>query len=146
MTLLEKAIILSTKAHAGQKDKSGEAYILHPLFVMSKMKNDMGRIVALLHDVIEDTEITEDDLRKEGFPSEVIDTVKILTRSKNEDYIEDYIQRILTNSLAIEVKLGDLSHNMDLNRMPNPSEHDFQRLEKYKKAEIMLKNGICKGM
>ena len=138
MNLLSTAIILATQAHDGQVNKKcGEQYIMHPLRVMSKMKDDISRIVAVLHDVIEDTKISKEDLEEAGFPQEVIEAVVCLTRQKNEDYF-DFIRRCKKNNIARFVKLADLEDNMDLGRIPNPTEKDYERNFKYKKAMLFL--------
>ena len=139
MNLVEKAIHFASKAHAGQIDKSGMPLILHPLFVMSRMKCEKTRVIAMLHDILEDTNKTESDLRKEEFPEDIIEAVIILTRLKDEDYLDDYIKRVRANKLAVVVKISDLEHNMDLSRIQNPSAKDFKRLEKYKKAYALLR-------
>src|SRR5690606_4009556 len=108
MLTLEKAIIFATEAHAGQKDKSGQAYILHPLTVMSKMDTDTERIVAILHDVIEDTSYTLDDLQKLFHLSEEkLIAVDLLTKKEGYDY-DKYIQNIKDNPIARKVKIADL--------------------------------------
>lgn len=138
MILLSTAIIMATKAHDGQvNDKCGEQYILHPLRVMEKMKDDISRIVAVLHDIIEDTNITKEDLAEAGFSQEVIEAVICLTRRKNEDYFS-FIRRCKQNNIARFVKLADIEDNMDLRRLSNPTEKDYERNSKYKKASDIL--------
>ena len=149
MNLIEKAICFASGAHAGQTDKTGAPLILHPLHMMSLMKNEKARIVAALHDVLEDTAKTAGDLLAEGFPVDVVEAVEALTREKpegsdaekDEQYF-NYIQNILSNELAAEVKLADLAHNMDISRIAAPSEEDYARLRKYRKARAMLTNGL----
>lgn len=131
--MLEKAITIATIAHQGQKDKAGQPYILHPLRVMFSTKCEVERICGVLHDVIEDTEVTMDDLRNEGFSEEVLSVLDAVTKRDGESY-EDFICRILPNPVACRVKLADLSDNMDLSRIENPAEKDYQRIEKYRKA------------
>lgn len=135
--MLEKAIILATEAHQGQKDKGGECYILHSLRVMLCCQTEKQKIVAVLHDVLEDTKITEKDLIKEGFCKEIVEAVVCLTKKENEYYF-DYITRVKQNNIARVVKLADLEDNMNLNRIKNVTEKDRQRVEKYKKAKQIL--------
>ena len=135
--MLSKAIIIATKAHQGQVDKGGDDYILHPIRVMTKPDTEEERIVGVLHDIIEDTEVTFEDLKVEEFSTEVISALKHLTRGKNEKYF-DYIEKIKQNFIAKKVKLVDLEDNMDISRIPNPTNKDCDRLEKYKKAKNRL--------
>ena len=112
----KKAMKLMAKYHEGQTDRAGLPYILHPWHVAEQMLFSESTIVALLHDIIEDTECTIDILRKEGFSERVIEAVDILTHRKEDSY-DEYIQSISTNMLATEVKIEDLRHNMDLRRL-----------------------------
>ena len=127
------AAMIAYKAHAGQVDKAGEPYILHPLHVMKHVSTNDEKIVALLHDVIEDTDCTLEDLRKEHFSENVLEALAMMTHDKSVPYM-DYIAKIKENPLARAVKIADLQHNMDLKRIPNPTEKDYERLEKYKAA------------
>lgn len=127
MSTLEKAIELAAKAHAGQKDKHGEPYILHPLRVMLRMKTEEERIVAVLHDVIEDTEVDESELYRWGFSDAIIDAVSLLTRRPIEGHGEkpsyqEFIRAVVaTGPLAIEVKIADLLDNLMPGReLPGP--------------------------
>jgi len=138
MSTLEQAIILATNAHAKQTDKSGAPYILHPLRLMLNAKTEEEQITALLHDVVEDSPITLDDLKTAGFSEMVLNAVQSLTRAKDMPY-EQYLQEIASNELARRVKLLDLADNMNLDRIKNPTDEDFLRLEKYKKALKYLK-------
>lgn len=136
--LYEKALRIATKAHAGQKDKGGHPYINHPLAVAEKVSRPEEKVAALLHDVVEDTEITLEDLWKE-FPPCIVTAVDLLTKKKGPDYSpEKYLEAIRNNELARQVKLADLEHNMDIRRIPNPGEKDFRRLEKYQKNKEYL--------
>jgi (p)ppGpp synthase/HD superfamily hydrolase len=128
--LIERAIIISINAHKGQKDKGGHPYILHPLTVMSEVDSSMGKVVAVLHDVIEDTQLTSSDLIGYGIPEEAVDVINILTRRDDEEY-EEYITRVSKNEIAIDVKLKDLIHNMDQDRTFQISK---ETMEKYRKA------------
>lgn len=135
--LINKAIEIAAKAHNNQTDKAGEPYILHPLRVMLSVKGETEQCAAVLHDVLEDTDITEEYLISEGFGLEIIDALRLLTRKKEDDYME-YISRLKSNRTARAVKLADLTDNMDISRIKNPTEVDFQRLEKYRKAKKLL--------
>ncbi|MDR2647684.1 MAG: HD domain-containing protein [Oscillospiraceae bacterium] len=133
MSTLNKAIEIAAKAHAEQVDKGGNPYILHPLRVMLNCEDETARICAVLHDVIEDTDITPDDLRVEGFGEDVIAALDCLTKRNGENY-DDFISRVLTNLTACRVKLADLADNMDLTRIPNPTAKDEERIKKYSEA------------
>lgn len=139
MNYLEKAINLSVEKHKGQTDKGGMPYILHPLYVMNKMDTETEKIVAVLHDIIEDTDLTFDDLKNIGFSNEVLNSLECLTRRNEEDYFS-YIDRIKLNPIAVKVKLADLEHNMDLRRIKDLTDEDIMRsIKKYKKAWDELK-------
>ena len=139
---LEKAISIASLAHEGQLDKGGEPYILHPLRVMMKLKDYDLRIIAVLHDVIEDCGLTLDDLVSiYSVPFELARIVDILSRKDNESY-DEYIERISKNYKAIKVKLADLEDNMDLNRINNPTQNDYDRVVKYTKAREKLTNKL----
>jgi len=128
--LLEKAIELATTHHRGQVDKGGNAYILHPLAVMMRVKTTEEKIVAVLHDIIEDTPVTLDELRQHLFPEHIILAIDTLTKRKKESY-DKYIWRIKNNPIALVVKLADLEENLDLTRIPSPTEKDLERVKKY---------------
>ncbi len=135
--MLEKAMILAAKAHMGQLDKGGHPYILHPVRVMLGCKNLDEKVVAMLHDTLEDCDLTADDLLREGFPKYIVDAVVCLTRNESDDYMQ-HIQEVAKNPLATVVKLSDLADNMDLNRLPGLTPKDFQRLERYLRAKLVL--------
>ena len=135
--MLEKARKIAEKAHAGQVDKGGHPYILHPVRVMERCETELEKITAVLHDVLEDSEYTLEDLRKEGFADEILEALLCLTHLEGEGYME-YMERICRNPLAARVKYADLQDNMNLSRIPNPTEKDFSRLEKYKKAKARI--------
>lgn len=137
MNLLEKAIVIATQAHAGTVDKGGKPYIFHPLRVMMKLDDEIDRVIAVLHDTVEDTSVTFDYLREEGFPEEVISGLDAVTRREGELYTE-FILRAKQHPIGRKVKLADLDDNMDLTRIPNPTKKDYNRLEKYKKAKKIL--------
>ena len=139
--MLEKAMILAAKGHMGQLDKGGHPYILHPTRVMLHCKTIEEKTVAMLHDLLEDTAVTAEDLTQEGFSEEIIEAVLCLTKKEGEDYTL-YIERICQNPLAARVKLADLMDNMDLNRLPGLTPKDFQRLEKYLRAKIRIEQAL----
>jgi (p)ppGpp synthase/HD superfamily hydrolase len=130
--MLEKAIIIAASAHQDQVDKGGNPYILHPLAVMLSLEDEIERICAVLHDVIEDTDITLEYLKNEGFSSEVLTALDALSRRKDESY-DEFIDRIIKNKITCHVKLADLKHNMDLSRIKQPSQKDYDRIKKYQK-------------
>lgn len=133
----EIAKSIAIKAHQGQTDKAGVAYIEHPAFVASHVEGDKAKAVAWLHDVVEDTPITFDDLINAGIDDETISALKLLTHADGVDYFE-YIKRIKSNRLATSVKLADLAHNSDLSRLPVVTEKDKRRREKYLRAIEIL--------
>ena len=127
----KKAMKICFEAHKNQVDKVGLPYVYHPLHVAEAMNDENTTVVALLHDVIEDTNITIDDIISYGFDEEIVEALKCLTHDKNVDYY-DYIKIISFNKIATIVKLADLEHNMDLNRLNNITEKDLDRVKKYK--------------
>ncbi|CDA11036.1 HD domain-containing protein [Intestinibacter bartlettii] len=133
------ALELAVEKHKNQTDKAGNPYILHPLHVMENVNSKEGKIVAILHDIIEDTDVTEDYLLKIGLSKRIVDAVVALTRSKDMDY-QEYIKNLSSNPLAKEVKLADLEHNMDLKRLPTLEEKDLDRNRKYQIAYHYLIN------
>ena len=136
--LLEKALAIAAKAHAGQVDKVGSAYIFHPIRVSCRCSTDEERIAALLHDTIEDTNVTADYLLGEGFPRNIVDAILSVTRNEDESY-EDFIRRCRMNPIGRQVKLHDLKDNMDISRLPQVAEKDLARLNKYIDAYRYLK-------
>jgi guanosine-3',5'-bis(diphosphate) 3'-pyrophosphohydrolase len=137
MATLERAIEIAAKAHAGQVDKAGQPYILHPIQVMLRITGTETRIAAILHDVIEDSEFTIEDLRKEGFSNAVLLAVAALTKRENESRI-DAALRASENEIARIVKLADNAENMDLSRIANPTDKDYARLKEYEKVREIL--------
>ena len=137
MTTLERAIALAAEAHAGQVDKAGQPYILHPLRVMLRMNSSIERIVAVLHDVVEDSGVTLDFLTAEGFLPEVISAVEALTKRQGESRI-DAARRAKQDPVARLVKLADNAENMDLSRIAEPTERDYARVEEYKVVRSIL--------
>lgn len=140
---LYNAINLATYLHNGQLDKAGEPYILHPLRTLARTRNRKEQIVALLHDIVEDTYYKIEHLRKHGFSDDIIEAIDYLTRKEGETY-NDFIERISENELAAKVKLLDLEDNMDLNRLSTISNADLERTEKYKNAYMFLYKVIYK--
>ncbi|MBV4458992.1 HD domain-containing protein [Pseudomonas sp. COR58] len=130
---LERAIAIAATAHAGQVDKGGAPYILHPLKVMLRMSGLEERIVAVLHDVVEDCDVSLDDLRKEGFSEAVLTAIESVTKVPGESY-EDFIERVALNPIGRAVKLADLEENSDLSRIASPGWEDLERIEKYRRA------------
>jgi (p)ppGpp synthase/HD superfamily hydrolase len=138
MSILERAIAIAATAHAGQVDKAGQPYILHPLRVMLRVSSEHERIAAVLHDVVEDTDVSLDQLVAEGFPPEVIAAIDALTKRPGESRI-DAAHRAAADQVGRKVKLADNAENMDLSRIQNPSPRDLARVEEYKAVrEILL--------
>lgn len=135
---LERAIAIAAMAHTGQVDKGGAPYILHPLKVMLRMSTLEERIVAVLHDVVEDCGVSLDDLRREGFSEEVLTAIAAVTKVPGESY-EDFVDRAAQNPIGRAVKLADLEENSDLSRIASPSWEDLERIEKYRRAIARLR-------
>jgi len=131
--LEELAFEIAKEAHAGQTDKAGLDYILHPQQVAATVTTDEEKAVALLHDIIEDTDVTASELLAKGLPIAVVEAVKALTKKKNQNYA-DYLDDVKRNGLATTVKLADLKHNSDLSRLEKITQKDRERAEKYRKA------------
>jgi (p)ppGpp synthase/HD superfamily hydrolase len=142
MSLLEEAIRIAVEAHRGQKDRAGRPYILHPLRMMSRMQTDEEKIVAVLHDVVEDTDWSLEQLRAAGFPEELTAAVEALTKREGETY-EGFVERAKRNALAKRVKLADLEDNMDLRRTGRVTAEDLDRLNKYLRAWKSLTGEAC---
>lgn len=137
--MLNKAIKIAVNAHEGQVDKGGEPYIFHPLRVMLAGRNETERICGVLHDTIEDSEITLAFLQEAGFSDDVLIVLACLTKNPGENY-DDFIGRILENKTASFVKLLDLKDNMDLSRLSELTDEDKVRLEKYGRAVERINN------
>lgn len=131
--LLQKAIDIATQAHRGQVDKAGAAYIEHPMRVMAACQTIDEKIVAVLHDVVEDTDLTFEMLAAEGFPPHIIAALRHITKKEGEPY-DKFIARVKKNPLATAVKLNDLTDNMDIRRLPYLSDKDVKCLKRYLKA------------
>jgi (p)ppGpp synthase/HD superfamily hydrolase len=137
---LSDALCLAAEAHRGVMDKSGQPYILHPLRVMFRCESEIERIVAVLHDVVEDTGRTFDDLRKLGYSDEVIAALDCVTKREGEGY-EQFVDRAAANPVARKVKIADIEDNMDMRRLPNVGEKDWARMTKYLAAWRRLTSG-----
>ena len=137
MATIERAIELAAHHHAGQIDKSGAPYVFHPLRLMLNVKTDDERMAAVLHDIVEDTDVTFEALEAEGFSGDVIDALRALTKLNGESRI-DAAHRASANPIARVVKLADVTDNMDLSRISNPTENDFARIKEYEKVKAIL--------
>lgn len=137
MSTLERAIAVAARAHEGQQDKGGTAYILHPLRVMLRVQTTEQRIVAVLHDVLEDTSMSLSDLAREGFALKILAAVQALSRRDDESY-EAFVARLGSDPLARVVKLADLDDNSDLSRIAMPGPEDIARLQRYQQASAYL--------
>ena len=138
----KKAMKLCYEAHKDQVDKSGLPYVFHPAHVAEQMTDEATTIVALLHDVVEDTDYTLEDLAAEGFEKEILEAVALMTHEDDVPYL-DYVAKLKNNPIARAVKLADLAHNSDLSRIGEIDEETRKRLEKYKKAIALLKGSIA---
>ena len=139
MNLIEKSLEIALQAYSGKTDKAGRPYILHPLRLMAKMETDDERSVALLHDVIEDSEFTAIPLREAGIPLRIVVAVQCLTKLDGESY-EQFIQRVLTNKLAVKIKMADIQDNLDVLRLDKLTDDDLERVRKYHAAWKVLDN------
>ena len=138
MSTLEKAIALAATQHAGQLDKGGQPYILHPLRLMLQFSNPTLQIIAVLHDILEDTATTAEDLKELSFSAEIIKAIQALTKQTRESRLEA-AKRTALNPLATQVKYVDELDNINLSRIKNPTARDFARLEEYKEVLEILK-------
>jgi guanosine-3',5'-bis(diphosphate) 3'-pyrophosphohydrolase len=137
MATLEKALAIAAKAHEGQVDKAGDPYILHPIRVMLAVSAPEERIAALLHDTVEDTEISFADLHSAGFSHAVVEAVRALTKDDGESRLQA-ARRAVANPIARQVKLADVADNMNLERIPDPTPRDYERIEEYKQVRALL--------
>ena len=137
-----EALKIADKAHKNQVDKGGAPYIHHVIEVAKNFEYEYDIACALLHDVIEDSDYTIEDIINAGLPNSMAKTLDLLTRKKDESYI-DYIKRIKTDELATQIKIADILHNMDITRIPNATIGDYTRQEKYRKALDYLKDEEC---
>lgn len=141
--MLTEAIILAARAHEGQLDKGGHPYIFHPLRLMLQLESEKDRIIAILHDVIEDTDWTLDKLREEGFSEEIVSVIDSLSRREEENY-EEYIGRLLLDPTACRIKLLDLRDNLDLTRIRVESADVRERVKKYQRAQKRIQEALAK--
>lgn len=138
MSTLGRAIAIAAEAHQKQLDKAGAPYILHPIRVMLRQKGETDMMAAILHDVVEDTDWTLDQLRAEGFAAEIIEAVDCLSRREGETY-EAFTERVKTSPIARRVKVADLEDNMDVKRLPDVTERSVERLRLYHRVWGELK-------
>lgn len=135
--LTKKAMRLCFEAHKEQVDKSGIPYVFHPIHLAEQMQDEATTVVALLHDVVEDTDYTLEDLVQMGFPREAVDAIALMTHDAAVPYM-DYVAEIKKNPIARAVKRADLAHNSDLSRLDVVDEKALARVEKYRKAIALL--------
>lgn len=141
--LTKKAMKLCFEAHKDQKDRTGLPYVFHPFHLAEQMKDEYSTAAALLHDVVEDTDTTFEDLQKEGIPEKVIEALRLLTYSPEVPYME-YVAKTASDPIAAAVKLADLNHNSDMSRLDNITDKDIQRHKKYLDA-VSLLNELTNG-
>lgn len=138
---LERAIQIATDAHDGQTRFDGSPYINHPLRVMRTLQNqghsERAQIVGVLHDTVEDSDVTFEDLRREGFGDDIINPLELLTKQQGDDY-EMYVQRLSVNACSRAVKKADLFDNLDLTGLQNPSKKRIVTIEKYGRSLLFL--------
>lgn len=137
--LYNTALRLAIRAHEGQRDKGGRDYVTHPIRVAARCRSLQAKTVALLHDTLEDTSVTVDELREQGFPDEIVEAVQAITKRKGESY-ESFVKRLSGNALAREVKIADLEDNMDIRRLNEITDRDVNRLRIYLQAWKFLSN------
>ena len=137
MSTLERAIAIAAAAHAGQIDKAGAPYVLHPLRMMLRLEDRAAQIAAVLHDVVEDTPWTIADLEREGFAPDVLRAVDALSRRPEEDY-EAFVRRAGADPIGWHVKMVDLEDNMNVARIASPTDRDHERLARYARAKQIL--------
>ena len=138
MSDLERAIGIAAKAHRERVDKAGQPYIIHPLSLMLRFDDLDAMMVAVLHDTVEDSDLTLGELKEEGFSNTVVAAIDALTRREGESY-DDLISRLASNPLARRVKLADLEHNMDVRRIGSLQPSDLERLDRYHRAWLHLR-------
>ena len=137
MSSIERAIEIASSAHAGQRDKAGQPYIFHPLRVMLRVNTEHEQMAAVLHDVVEDTSVTLARLEQEGFPAEVLRAIAALAKLPGETRL-DAAMRAAADPVARVVKLADNAENMDLSRIPNPTDKDYARCREYEEVRAVL--------
>lgn len=139
--LLAKAIEIAHIAHEGQVDKGGQPYIGHPLRVMNAVNTVEEKIVAVLHDSVEDSDLTIEDLKVEGFSDLIVEAIAAITKLEGEKR-KNYLSRVLNNPLALRVKIADMTDNADISRIPNPTDRDRERTRIYKKNILKLQKKL----
>jgi (p)ppGpp synthase/HD superfamily hydrolase len=137
---LERAIEIAVSAHKGQVDKAGAPYIMHPLRVMMSLSTEAERIVGVLHDVVEDSDWNFELLKEEGFEDQILVALASVTAIPGESY-DDFIVRAASNPIGKQVKIADLKDNMDMKRISDPTDRDFERLKKYSRSLAYLQDG-----
>jgi (p)ppGpp synthase/HD superfamily hydrolase len=142
MSTIERAVEIAARAHAGQVDKAGVPYLFHPLRLMLSVSTPEERMAAVLHDVVEDTPVTLDDLRAERFPVQVIEAIQALTKLPGETRLEA-ARRAAQHPIARVVKLADVKDNMDLRRIATPNDNDYARLKEYEQVKQLLEQTIA---
>jgi (p)ppGpp synthase/HD superfamily hydrolase len=135
--MTKRALSICFEAHKDQLDKSGMPYVFHPFHLAEQMETEETTIVALLHDVIEDSSINADDLKEEGFSEEIIEAILLMTHEKGADY-KKYVKAIKSNPIARAVKLADLRHNSDLSRLNVITDEALERRKRYLEALEIL--------
>ena len=144
MSTIERAIEIAARSHAGQIDKAGAPYVFHPLRLMMAVTTPDQKMAAVLHDIVEDTEVTFDELRAEGFSIDVVEAVMALTKKGGEARL-DAAKRAAQNPIALVVKLADVTDNMNLSRIANPTEKDFARIKEYALVKELLVQAVQTG-
>ena len=139
--LLNKAIEIAELAHEGQVDKGGKPYIGHPLRVMNALETFEEKIIAVLHDAVEDSDLTLEDLKVAGFSNTVILAIDAITKREGEQ-LNDYLKRVMGNEIALRVKIADMTDNMDISRISNPTEKDRERIRIYRKNIVKLQKKL----
>jgi (p)ppGpp synthase/HD superfamily hydrolase len=140
---LERAIEIAVSAHKGVKDKGGNPYILHPLRVMLSLNSEEEKIVGVLHDVVEDAEDwTFEKLQDEGFSTLILEGLKSVTKTSEDENYNEFVQRALANTIGRQVKIADIKDNLDVTRLDILTEKDVKRIQSYKKSLKILQSGI----
>ena len=139
--MLDRAIEIAKIAHEGQVDKGGHPYIDHPFRVMNNVETVEEKIVAVLHDAVEDSDLTIEDLKAAGFNEVIVEAIAAITKQEGEKR-KDYLKRVMNNSLALKVKIADMSDNADISRIPNPTDKDKERTRIYKKNILRLRKKL----
>lgn len=138
---LERAIEIAVSAHKGVKDKGGNPYILHPLRVMLSLNSEEEKIVGVLHDVVEDAEDwTFEKLQEEGFSAQILEGLKSVTKTSEDENYDEFVQRALTNAIGRQVKIADILDNLDVTRIGELQDKDIRRLNKYKNSLKILRS------